>query len=260
MKIHRVPLKTEDLARLADPERDFLLLAGHMLNEMNSLHKVFAWCIGGHEDHSPANPLEGTISTAQAMIYARLLAGKELEGWEVLGKAWFGTRISQRIEPRLHPDALEALRALKKYFNSANLIYKVRHSFAFHYSASGIGATWERASREPFFETVLGGNIGNNFFLAAETAANVALFSSVEPDNLEEGMRRFLEEVGVVSRQFITFLEGVNMAIVEELTGRTLWDLASEDEVFPSLPHSAIRVPHFCLPEPSSDPNAVQPN
>lgn len=249
MKIRRIRLTKQHLGQLPAAERDFLLLAGHMLNEINSLYKVFSWSMRGHRLESPASALSGTISGAQAMIYARLLAGKEWEAWEALGKGWFRTKIAQRIEPILHPDSQEALKALKKYFSGTNLINQVRNSFAFHYSASAIGSQWERASEEPFFELILGVNIGNNFFLGAETAANVAVFNAIEPTNLQEGMRRFLEDVGVVNTYFTTFLEGVNMAIVEDVTRSTLWAQSVEDEVFPDRHHSQVTVPHFSLPD-----------
>lgn len=97
-----------------------------MLNEINSLHKMFSWCSVGHRFDSPTNAVAGNISTAQAMIYARLLAGKEWEAWEALGKSWFRARISQRLEPLLHPDAQDSLRSLKKYFGAPNLINQVR--------------------------------------------------------------------------------------------------------------------------------------
>lgn len=254
MWVCRVPITKRVLNSLPQAERDFLLLAGHMLNELNSLHKIFAWCINGHADHTPPKPFEGNISTAQAMIYARILAGKEWEAWEVLGRAWFGTKISKHLESKLPIEAQDALRALKAYFGSANLIYAVRNAFAFHYSAEAIGATWERASAEPFFETVLGGNVGNNFYLAAETAANVAVFSSVLPSDLRGGMDRFLGDVQTTSSQLIAFLEGVNITIYEMSTGQKLnWEVGVLDEVFPSRRYSEVRVPHFTLPETPSD-------
>jgi hypothetical protein len=260
MWVCRVPITRQVLSALPRAERDFFLLAGHMLNELSSVRKLFAWCSRGHADHAPPKPFEGNISTAQAMIYARVLAGKEWEAWDVLGKAFFGTKISQHLEPRLPLESQTALKGLKTYFNSANLIFAVRNSFAFHYSAEAIGATWERAAAEPFCETILGGNIGNNFYLAAETAANVAVFSSVEPNNPQAGMGRFLNDVGETSDQFIAFLEGVNIALYEMSTGQKLsWDAGVMDEVFPSRTFSQVSVPHFCLPDdPTQGPPATE--
>lgn len=96
---------------------------------------------------------------------------------------------------------------------------------------------------------ILGVNIGNNFFLGAETAANVAVFNSIEPTNLQEGMRRFLDEVQRTASWFTTFLEGVNMALVEKSAQASLWELSVEDDVFPGRQYSQVAVPHFCLPE-----------
>jgi hypothetical protein len=75
-----------------------------MQNELNSLDKVFGWCLHNtRSDHT--SPIERLADGTQAIIYARVLAGKLCEAWEVLGKAFFSTRLSQRVESELHPIA-----------------------------------------------------------------------------------------------------------------------------------------------------------
>ena len=90
------------LAQMPASERSFFLLAGHMQNELNSLHKVFAWCLHG-EPSRKSSVIESLANGVQAQIYARLLVGKLLEAWVALGSAFFGTKLSHHLEGKLHP-------------------------------------------------------------------------------------------------------------------------------------------------------------
>jgi hypothetical protein len=99
LKIHRIYLQKDDLLKMAEAERAFVLLAGHMQNELNSLHKVFGFCLhNSSPDHTPT--IESLANGAQAMIYARILAGKLYATREAFQKAFFGTGLSQRVPPR----------------------------------------------------------------------------------------------------------------------------------------------------------------
>jgi hypothetical protein len=116
LKIRRIPLPKALLSQMLASERSFFLLAGHIQNELNSFHKVFAWCL--HSDPTAgSSEIEKLADGVQAQIYARLLAGKLLAAWETLGSAYFGTKISQRLEGKLHPHAREALTMIKTYFH-----------------------------------------------------------------------------------------------------------------------------------------------
>lgn len=152
MQIRRIQLPRAAFEQLPEDERAFFLLAGHMQNELNSLHKVFAWCL---HCKNTTTQIESLANGVQAQFYARLLAGKLLEAWNALGKSFFGAGISQRIEGGLHPLAQEALSKLKTYFGKANLIYRVRNSFAFHYSAEEFERHWLEVSNHANFEIVL---------------------------------------------------------------------------------------------------------
>lgn len=248
MKIRRIYLPKDAVAKMAAPDRDFLLLAGHMQNEINSVHKIFAWCLhsGGLRSDSS---IESLANGAQAMIYARVLTGKLYEAWEALGKAWFGTKLSQRLEPKLHPVAREANTKLKAYFSRPNTIYRVRNSFAFHYSATEVGASWESVADDLTFEVVLGGTVGNNLYIGAELAANAALLKAIDSASPEQGLRVFFDEVQLTAANFTDFLEGAIMAILEDLFGTDIGQLGREEDIFPALSFAQVEVPYFCLPD-----------
>ena len=229
---------------MTDAERTFLLLSGHMQNEFTSLHKVFAWCLT-ITPSQPDSSIESLANGSQAMIYARLLAGKLNEGWELLGKAFFGTKLSHQLDDRLHPHAKECLQKLKIYFGNTNLIFSVRNSFSFHYSTNEVAKNWEEAAEEAAFEFLIGGEIGNTFYQASELVANLALLNSIYPEDKSEALRRFFDEVQKVTSLFTQFLQGAIMAILEKQLGSDFSRYGTEEEISPRRKFEQISIPFF---------------
>jgi hypothetical protein len=227
---------------MPEAERAFLLLAGHMQNELNSLHKVFAWCLHGQDQESPIEKLANGV---QAQIYARLLAGKLLEAWNALGTAFFGARISQRIEASLDPVAREALAKLKIYFGKSNLIYRVRNSFAFHYTAEEFEHHWAKVADNPNFEIVLGGTVGNNLDIASELVINRAVVNSTNQQDESAALQTFFDEVQSTAGHFTAFLEGAILMLLESVLPSPLVSQSRTESIEPRFAFEDVAIPHF---------------
>lgn len=247
LHIRKFALRKDQLAKLTDAERDLFFLSGHILNELNSLNKVFSWCLQSEcEGESHTSRLAQGV---QSMIYARVLTGKLWEAWEALRSTWFSSKPSPALAQGLHPDSRAALSALKVYFSRSNLIFDVRNSFAFHYSARKLGERWEEVAHGDGLQIVLGGTIGNNIDLAAEFMTNAALLRNAHPTDLELGMQTFLGDVQTMAGHFTTFLEGVTLIFLREMFGDRFADHGTEDEVTVSQSFSEVRIPYFCAPD-----------
>lgn len=246
MKIRLINLSKNELAKLDAAERNLFFLVGHINNEVTSLAKIFGWCLAGADGEGE---IERFAASAQAMIFARLMAGKLLEAWAALGKSWFASKVGQELSTSLHPEALMSLAALKTYFSSKNLIHSVRNSFAFHYNAEAVGVHWERAALEPHFELVLGITRGNSFQQASETVANVAVFHTINPANPFDGMATFLKELDVISDHFRNFCEGVTRNILERVSGIDLDTMGTLADLSPTKKYSEITIPVFYQPD-----------
>ena len=229
---------------MTDAERTFLLLSGHMHNEFTSLHKVFGACLRTFPSQ-PVSSMESLANSSQAMIYARLLAGKLNEGWVLLEKAFYGTKLSRQLDDKLHPYAKECLQELKVYFSKTNTINSVRNSFSFHYSQDEVAKNWEELADEPF-EFLIGGEIGNTFYLASELVANLALMNSILPEDKSKAHQIFLDEVQEVASLFTQFLQGVIMAILEKQFGSDLSRYGTDEEITPRLRFDEVSIPFFC--------------
>jgi hypothetical protein len=227
---------------MPEAERVFLLLAGHMYNELNSLNKVFAWCLHNQGKHSP---IESLADGVQAQLYARLLAGKLLEAWNALVTAFFGAKIARRIEASLHPAAKEGLSKLKTYFGTSNLIFRVRNSFAFHYTAAEFERHWLKVVDNPHFEIILGGTIGNNLDLASELVVNTTIWNSSSQQDQSAVLQTFLDEVQSTASHFTAFLEGAILALLDSPVQPPLVSQCSTEAIEPRFSFEDVVIPYF---------------
>lgn len=192
MKIRRLNLTIPALSKLPENERTFLLLAGHMQNEFVTLNKIFAWCISPAKS---AMSIEAVVNGSQGFIISKILAGKLHEGWQLMNKAYFGSKLSLALAPLLHESARLSLDGLNSYFSKPNLIYTVRNSFSFHYSAEEISRHWHKAASEPDFDFFIGNEYGNTFHQASETAVSLAVLNGINPNDRAAALRAFLDDV-----------------------------------------------------------------
>jgi hypothetical protein len=247
LRIRKFSLQKAQLATLSAAERDLFFLSGHILNELNSLNKVFSWCLrsGGDSETQTSRLAQGI----QSMIYARVLAGKLWEAWEALRATWFSSKPAPAFVQGLHPDAQASLSALKGYFSRSNLIFNVRNSFAFHYSAEKLSAHWEEVAHGDGLHIVLGGTIGNNIDLGAELITNAALFRAAHPTDLAVGMQTFLDDVQSMASHFTNFLEGVTLVLLRKTLGDDFRNQGTEEEIIVNQSFSQVRIPYFCAPD-----------
>lgn len=248
ISIHRVTISKDALISLTAAERNLLFLAGHVVNELNSLNKVFMWCLHKHPEEIPSK-LNSLAQGVQSLVYARTLAGKVSEAWEALKTGWFRNRLAAQLEPSLHSEAVAALASLKTYFGRSNPINRVRNSFAFHYSSLALGEHWEEAVHGAPFEAVFGGTLGNNLHLGAEIVANAALLRGVSAGNPEENLRIFFDDVQTMANHMTTLMEGITMLITEKAIGQPLRSAASAEPLVVTQSYSEVSIPYFCRPD-----------
>ena len=134
MKIHSISVTKAKLDKIPEIERAFYVHIGHLRNELMVPRKLLERSV----KNPPDNPVLGDVNFSQSFIIARLLAGKLWEGWELMRKAYFSTKLSLMIESKLPEDTKDALGNLKKYFGKKNVIDSVRNEFAFHYNAQRV--------------------------------------------------------------------------------------------------------------------------
>ena len=246
MKIKRLNLPIAQLSLMPDAERTFLLMAGHIQNELVSLNKIFAWCLSNKE---PASRIESSVNGMQAFMIARLLAGKLNEGWQLVQRAYFKTKVSRELSPHLHESTNESLAGLKAYFNKKeNIIFSVRNSFSFHYSQEEIARHWQEAASEPNFDFYVGNEYGNTFHQASEIAVSLSLLKSIDSNSISSALEKFLVEVQHVAGLFNNFLSGVMLVLLERCFGGSVAHLGFDEEVSRTRGQDEISIPFFYVP------------
>ncbi|MCI5106350.1 MAG: hypothetical protein MRY76_06540 [Pseudomonadales bacterium] len=247
MKIHILKVTEQLLNTMTSEERSFFLLAGHIENEINSLNKVFTWCLSNSDLHETTE-IEKLADGMQGLLYARLLAGKLNEFWQVLQTSFFGSKLSKNIDPHLNDQSKKSLKYLKSYFGKKNIISNVRNNSAFHYSPEYFEKHWQDALGEDHFEFVFGGTVGNNVAFASELVANIAFLHEIDPTDRGNALSVFFKESQDVTHEVTEFIEGTLLAILEKSLGDSIGKFVSEEELNPSRSYGDIAIPHFIVP------------
>lgn len=149
---------------------------------------------------------------------ARVLIGKLWEGWLLLKKCFFGSKLSQQYDSLLSEEEKKSLSNLKDYFNiKSNLIKSLRDNFSFHYSCEAMTKAFVKSSKnEPDeLQMYIGDNVGNSLFFASEFIVNQSLLEAVLPGKPNEAMERLVEESTKVANLLIHVISGCMNVIAE---------------------------------------------
>lgn len=202
MIIYKFSVQKKELEAFPENELTFFVQACRMLNEINTLHKITIF-----SNKEVGTEIERKAQNSQSLFLLTILTGKLWEGWELLEKAYFGSKLSKTYQDLLPNDAKNTLDSLKKYFGkSDNLIKKVREKIAFHYDSVEILEQIRKTPQNEAFEIYLSENQGNSFYyISSVLLINAILEWTGIPDPLE-AIDKFFTEVLNVARWFIEFL------------------------------------------------------
>ena len=95
IKVVRVPKATLD--NIPELERAFYVHIGHLRNEIMVIQELAWW----NNNNRSGSDVRAAVNVSQGLILIRLLAGKVWEGWDLVGRAYFSTKVSQSIEAKL---------------------------------------------------------------------------------------------------------------------------------------------------------------
>jgi len=242
VKAVEIDTKKSELTRVPEAERTFFLLIGHLANELNVLNKLLFFC----SQFETSEGWERRASTAQALVVGKILAGKLSEGWELLQRSFFSSKLSQLFEPLLAPEAKEALGHLKRYFGKENLIRNVRNRFSFHYSVEDVRGVFDQMPDTDEWQMCLADSNGNSLYYSSELVVNYALLDAIAPGTPQQAMEKLLEETTKVTGWFIALINGCMVVFAErhlldsdgklEMRPVAIADVPSKDDV---------RIPYF---------------
>jgi hypothetical protein len=237
MKIHSILVTKAKLDKIPEIERAFYVHIGHLRHELMVLKKLL--------ERSAKNPTDNSVlrdvHLSQSFIIARLLAGKLWEGWKLISKAYFSTKLSLTIESKLPDDTLEALEKLKKYFGKKNIIGSLRNEFAFHYDSQRVRTQLSLADETDTWKIYVA-ETEDVFFQLSENVVSSAMLEAVQSGNFVVSTEKFFKEIMVMSSQLVDFCDGCLHYMI-----KTYIEYQSEKTEIPDPPNCAdLNLPFFC--------------
>lgn len=234
IEINLLELPRDRLLAMPEAERVFLFGIAHIANEVNMLQKLYCWA-----SNAPKQPsFLKEVHVSQALMLAKLLAGKLHEFWKFMEKAYFRSRVSQLWESKFDGEAKILLKDIKGYFSDSNCLSAIRNEFAFHYPDEIMKHGFEKAMQEEKWKIYLSDTVGNSYYYAADMVAHYAMLEQISPGNHPRAIEKILDELNRIA------------CLVIEFAGQC-WIVGVELYLFPNdenmhlVPHSVNDTPRM---------------
>lgn len=242
VRLHRISLTKQQLARIPEPERRLFVLIAHAGNELNALAKLFHFAAYSASEEG----LVGQAENAQSLVLARTLAGKIYEFWKLLQTSFFGESLSKEYESLLDEEGLTALRSLKRYFARDNLVSMVRNKFAFHYSADQIDAGYKSIIDGDPLQIYLAKANANTLYAFADTIAGRAMLEAIQPGDHQAAFVALINQTSEAVGNINTVIGALMMVCFQKYIGDNLYALGADIVDIEGMPESQkVAIPFF---------------
>ncbi len=231
MTVYRATLSKEALLDLDSADRRLFISIAHVANEVKGMQKLLLWSSNFQDDNDAL--VQGRISLS--LLLLRKLAGTLNEAHRVIQQRFTSTKMGRDYQPLLSSKGKEALRWLKHYFGSTNLVNGIRNRHAFHYSPEGIdsGLADLPDKLEMYLEDT---GSANNLFYFAEALATRSLLKEASGGGQNEAVafNSIVSDINEVARRVDDFAEAFMSAFIE-LHAETVWEGNAQKVSFESL-------------------------
>jgi len=241
MKLFEVEIPKSKLSLMPENEMIFFVLFGVLLNDLSMFQKFMIFSTNS----KTTNQVVRIAQNMQALSLARFQIGILSEGWQLLQKNYFGTKVSKEYEPLLSESARKSLENLKCYFSTnENWMCSVRNRFCFHYPSLGeIAKLIDEAPDSEIFEIFMSEFFGNCLFSMSNTIVNFGILKHMGGSDLHNAMDKLLRDGVKVARWFGGFLGECLLVIAKRHLG-----LQSTEVEIPEPPNiNDVTLPYFII-------------
>ena len=181
---------------------------------------------------------------AQSFFLLKLLAGKLYEGWQMLHKAYYKSKLSKRYDPILSKNGKDSIKHLKSYFRKRNVISLIRNSYAFHYDYEHIKNELSSIPADENLELYIASDHGNSFYSMAHVISSYALLNEVDSTDDFSALDKIFKDVLGVASKFLIFAGELSRKIWE-----TYWISVSVGKVhLRGVPNiNSVKLPYFII-------------
>jgi hypothetical protein len=240
MKLLKVSVPTEKLARMPEDEQLFFLTLGAMLNDLSMFQKLMLFS----SNVETSDTVVRSAQNLQSLNLARFRVCVLWEGWLLLQRHFFGSGVSKKYEPQLGQAARQSLDQLKQYFGSGQgkWMGSVRNQFGYHYPSSmDLAEVLKDLQGSDELELYVSEFFGNCIFRTSSTLLYHGVLKATGEATLDQAMDKWLNDTNRVSRWFGDFL-GECLLIV----AKTYLGLESDEVEIPQPPRlDEVVLPYF---------------
>jgi hypothetical protein len=246
MKVYEIPISRQQLDSIPADERLFFIQIGHLANELSTLNRLLLFA----SKTTGTTELERWARNSQALLLVRLCSGKLFEGWQMLQRDYFGSKLSKEYDRLLDESGKNSLTEIKRYFSKNNLIKDIRDNFAFHYPSDDLQNQLQRTKNTGTLYIYLGYAHGNSFYSFADVLVGSAMLSKVQGVDPQQAMDALFTEPINATNWFLDFIGSCMIILVEKYLGATLDALgANTVEVSNTKKWEDVQVPFFLADE-----------
>lgn len=194
-------------------ERDFFVLAGHIINELITLAKLILItqnCTGGEGEKKVAYA-RATVS--QQMLFVKIFASKLFEAWKSIKSRYYQPgdagqeSLSKIYYKLLEPESREALKKLGQYFGRENKIKTLRNKSGFHYDMNDLQSTLEAMPDNSEFTIYLADSGFNCLYFLSEAAIGYAMLDAKDMESFKVAFEELFDEIIEVQGWIMAFLD-----------------------------------------------------
>ena len=198
MELKKLTFKKETIDNIPEKERILIVQLSIFSNEISMLHKLIVF----------SNNIKGkgpllTAQNIQSFFLIKLLAGKLYEGWELLRKSYFGSKLSIEYDDKLSKRGKNNLEFIKTYFGKTNVIKLIRNKYTFHYDKDHILDGLKAIPNDEELDMYLASDIGNTLYSMAHIISSYALFKEVRSNSEYEALKIIFKDVLTISAKYL---------------------------------------------------------
>ncbi len=205
--------------KLSPEERGFLVLAGQFSNEITLLQKLLM-CSNRETDDT----VEDQAHTTLTVMFAKLLACKIWQGWELIESVYHGARVSRSDWLRENSNLIGLIRDMRSEFDGECLLKKVRNRFGFHYDLEPIESYASEAVTEHGYRVLYTDRRINSFYPSSEVIGWSAMLEAPEAEDFAREFPLFIDYVAKRAGDFMELLNCVMETffthVVDDLGGK----------------------------------------
>ena len=246
MKVYEIPISKQQLDSIPADERLFFIQIGHLANELSTLNRLLLFV----SNTTGTTELERRARNSQALLLVRLCSGKLFEGWQMLQRDYFGSKVSREYDRLLDESGKNSLNEIKRYFSKNNLIKDLRDNFAFHYPSDDLQNQLQDTKDTGTLYIYLGYAHGNSFYSFADVLVGSAMMSKVQRADSQQAMDALFADPINAIKWFLDFIGSCMIILVEKYLGTTVEALSTNTIEVPNTKKwEDVQVPFFLADE-----------